>query len=104
MLGNNLDSIKYANVAGLIAEVDGEIKMITIDQIDTPNSAQTNRHPAEEQRSNLCQFEAIDMDSIKLLPPQGHQNLDRLGDGTPPRRNWLSRAWRLLTNSFEQKA
>jgi len=79
--------------------------MITIDQIDTPNSNSELERKECNQSLDLGQRENLERNGIRSDPNQDQSNQEQ-----PRQRcqrsscqsNWLSRAWRMLTNAQDK--
>jgi hypothetical protein len=76
--------------------------MVTIDQIDTPNSNSKLARKACNRRLDSGQRVNLERDGIHSdsNPDQSNQEQPRQRSSCPA--NWLSRAWRMLTNSSDK--
>jgi len=73
--------------------------MITIDQIDTPNSNSELARKACDRRLDSGQRERLERNGIHSDSNQDPSKQEQPHQRSSCPANWLSRAWRMLTNS-----
>lgn len=76
--------------------------MITIDQIDTPNSNSELTRKDCKQGFDLRQRERQEWNVIHSNPSQDPSNPQQPRHHSSCQASWLTRAWRMLTNSPEK--
>ncbi len=102
MLREKDDFVGCTNAGGLIADFVGEDIMMTIDRIDTPNSPLAQPNMEDDRSLSLDALEQMEQTSANQRAFQQQQNANNLQNAASSGTHWLSRAWRLLTNSIER--